>query len=131
MKKIIFVILLLSQLLYSIDLDSITEVVMRDNIAYKKFDTKPYTGLGKYYLKIGDSICDILVNNFKNGKEDAGEYQIWACDGQLKLMFRTKFYNGKLIKVGRYESWDEFSGSKIEDKIYNEKGEVIKDYLKE
>ena len=114
MKVLVVTIILffLKVFCYAYDIEKATPIMMRDGIAYEKFKTTPYTGIGKFYgLKDTDD-CYIVLGKYKNGKAD-GAYERWSCDG--KLLEKGNAVNNELN--GLTERWNK-QGRKIAHIFY-------------
>lgn len=122
MKKILF-LLLFFIMLNAYDINKLSELVVRDNTIYKKFETVPYTGLGKIMLTEKNK-CMIIMGAFEKGKPN-GLMEFWDCNGSL-------LQKGKVVgkhRIGLYEIWNK-EGIKIESLTYDEQGKIVSGFSK-
>lgn len=123
--KIISLLVLISNILFALDITKAEDVVERGELVYKKFEKEPFTGLGKLKIEDDKISCGylILVAEVENGKPE-GELEKWTCDGKL-LAIQTYLNNKKTF----VESWDK-QGKKVSSLSYSKEGKPLNGFEK-
>ncbi|BFU76935.1 hypothetical protein ALC152_01500 [Arcobacter sp. 15-2] len=128
MKKISLLVLMGTMLL-AMSFEDAQNIQVRDNIIYKEFSNKPFTGLGTITVK-NKYECMKYLFIAKDGKFN-GKSESWSCDGQLLSKgTRISNKNNKPVEVGLTESWND-NGTKSLSVVKSNKGKIISGWSKQ